>query len=360
MAYDTILFDIDGTLCDPGISIIESARYALAEMGIEETDEEALRRFVGPPLEHTFSDCYDFDEEKTAMAVSLFRDKLRKDGIKLYKTYDGIPELLEALQAEGKNLAIVTSKIDHIAKEVLESTGLLKYFSIIGAQQANEVVHKETILSRVLEQLNIDNPSSVLMVGDRMHDIKAATTHEVDSVGVLWGYGSTEEFKKEGATYIVESVSELHTIINSNSKDIEHHYAGVLLVTETGKIIGQQRDDKPGIDNPGKIGTFGGTVETGEQYRYAAWRELVMEETNLKISEDDLKLFLEDTAWRKLTKRREVRHFYFAQINSADLDNLEVYEGQGWAEIQGSDDPQLIEEWRPVIQKFINLQTTQS
>ena len=93
MAYETILFDIDGTLCDPGISIIESARYALAEMGIEETDEEALRRFVGPPLEHTFSDYYDFDEEKTAMAVSLFRDKIRKDGIQLYKTYDGIPEL---------------------------------------------------------------------------------------------------------------------------------------------------------------------------------------------------------------------------------------------------------------------------
>lgn len=216
MAYDTILFDIDGTLCDPGVSIIESARYALAEMGIEETDERNLRRFVGPPLEHTFSDCYDFDKEKTALAVSLFRDKLRRDGIKLYKTYDSIPELLEALRTEGKKLAIVTSKIDHIAQEVLESTGLLKYFSVIGAQ-ADEVVHKETILSKVLEQLNLDDKSSVLMVGDRMHDIKAANTHKVDSAGVLWGYGSTKEFEKEGATYIAETVQELHDIINSNS-----------------------------------------------------------------------------------------------------------------------------------------------
>ena len=146
---------------------------------------------------------------------------------------------------------------------------------------------------------------------------------------------------------------------NPNLADIEHHYAGVLLVTDDGKIIGQQRDDKPGIDNPGKVGTFGGTVEPGEQYRYAAWRELVKEETNLKLGEDALTLFLEDTAWRKLTQEREARHFYYASVSNATLDTLEVYEGQGWAEIQGPDDPRLIELWRPVIQKFINLQAEQ-
>lgn len=103
MAYDIILFDIDGTLCDPGISIIESARFALAELGIDEADETALRRFVGPPLEHAFRDYYGFDETKVNQAVSIFRDKLQKDGIKLYKAYDGIPELLEILQKSRKN-----------------------------------------------------------------------------------------------------------------------------------------------------------------------------------------------------------------------------------------------------------------
>lgn len=63
---------------------------------------------------------------------------------------------------------------------------------------------------------------------------------------------------------------------------IEHHYAGVLIETEDGRLIGQQRDDKPGIDNPGRVGTFGGTVEKGEDPKQAAWRELVQEETNLK------------------------------------------------------------------------------
>ncbi|MAU34095.1 NUDIX hydrolase, partial [Candidatus Saccharibacteria bacterium] len=64
-----------------------------------------------------------------------------------------------------------------------------------------------------------------------------------------------------------------------SSQENAHHYAGILLVTESGKLIGQRRDDKPGIDNPGKVATFGGTVEEGESFRYAAWRELVEEET---------------------------------------------------------------------------------
>ena len=81
----------------------------------------------------------------------------------------------------------------------------------------------------------------------------------------------------------------------------KHHYAGILIITQSGRLIGQQRDDKKGIDNPGKVATFGGTVEDGEDYRHAAWRELVEEETNLNIAEDALELFLEDKSWRPLT-----------------------------------------------------------
>lgn len=136
---------------------------------------------------------------------------------------------------------------------------------------------------------------------------------------------------------------------------IEHHYAGVLIVTEDGKLIGQQRDDKPGIDNPGKVSTFGGTVEAGEDPRYAAWRELVEEETNLKLSEDSFLLFLEDKAWRKLTSEWEARHFYYVKIDKKQLDSLEIYEGQGWAEITGPDDPKLVELWRPVIKYFLDM-----
>jgi 8-oxo-dGTP pyrophosphatase MutT (NUDIX family) len=137
------------------------------------------------------------------------------------------------------------------------------------------------------------------------------------------------------------------------SQEVSHHYAGVLLVTESGKLIGQQRDDKSGIDNPGKVATFGGTVEKGESYRYAAWRELVEEETNLKVPESELELFFEDTSWRPLTSELEARHFYILFINESQLLNMEVYEGLGWAEIEGPNDPKLVDAWRVVIKKYL-------
>lgn len=213
MAYNTILIDIDGTVCDPGSSLIESARYALSEMGIHETDDAALRRFVGPPLEHSFRDYYGFDESQTKRAVSLFRTKLQKDGIKQYKPYPGIADVLKSLHTAGKTTAIVTSKVEHIAKAALETTGLLAYFDIIGAQQPDEVVDKAVILARVLQQLPHPIKSEIVMVGDRKHDVEAAAIHGIDSIGVLWGYGSADELQSEGATYIVNDAAELLALL---------------------------------------------------------------------------------------------------------------------------------------------------
>lgn len=129
-------------------------------------------------------------------------------------------------------------------------------------------------------------------------------------------------------------------------EEIEHHYAGVFIIAPDNKIIGQLRDDKPGIDNPGKVCTFGGTVEPDEDPKTAAWRELVKEETNLKLSLDDLKPVMDDVSWRELTIEWEVKHFFYARITDEQLADLEIYEGQGWTYIDSLNDPKLIDEWR--------------
>jgi 8-oxo-dGTP pyrophosphatase MutT (NUDIX family) len=130
---------------------------------------------------------------------------------------------------------------------------------------------------------------------------------------------------------------------------VTHHYAGTFLFTDDKRIIGQRRDNKPTIDHPNKIGTFGGMVEPGETPLQAAWRELVQEETNLDLAESDLHLLREDVDWRELTQEWEGRHFYYATISSQALAGMQVYEGQGWAEITSPDTPELIELWRPIV-----------
>lgn len=213
MAYDTIMFDVDGTLCDPGKSMIECARHALSKFDIIETDEEKLHSLIGPPLEHAFRDTYGFDEMQTDLAVEYFRDKMHREGIQLYEAYLGIPELLQELKQAGKRLAVVTSKIDHIAKEALTKTDIIHYFEFISAQQADVVVMKQEILATALNELNVEDKSSVVMIGDRRHDVEAAKVHGIASIGVLWGYGSRQELEHEGATHIATNTNELRDIL---------------------------------------------------------------------------------------------------------------------------------------------------
>lgn len=213
MTYSTILFDVDGTLCDPGKSMIECARYALSKFDIHEADEANLRRLIGPPLEHAFRDYYHFNEAQVDQAVTHFRDMMQREGIQLYEAYPGIPELLNELKQSGRRLAIVTSKIDHIAKETLAKTGLIDYFEFVSAQQPNVVVDKEEILTKALSELNVTDNSSVVMIGDRRHDVEAAKTHSIDSIGVLWGYGDQEELENEGATHIVVDTNDLKQLL---------------------------------------------------------------------------------------------------------------------------------------------------
>lgn len=138
------------------------------------------------------------------------------------------------------------------------------------------------------------------------------------------------------------------------TKQSMHRFAGIFIITNSGKIIGQQRDNIPNIDNPGKIAPFGGSIEQNEDPKQAAWRELVQEETNLKITINQLKLIHTTKAIRDLTKQTEEQYFYLLKITDEQLDNLKIYEGQGWCQVTSINDPNLASNFVPAWQFLFN------
>lgn len=76
--YQTILFDLDGTLTDSGQGILNSVAFALEKMGIEETKPDHLRRFIGPPLYESFSQFYQLNLKKHRLQSMLFASILKK------------------------------------------------------------------------------------------------------------------------------------------------------------------------------------------------------------------------------------------------------------------------------------------
>ena len=77
MKYETLLFDLDGTLTDPGVGITNSVAYALEKYGIVVEDKTELYQFIGPPLHESFERFYGFGKEHAMEAVAFYREYYR-------------------------------------------------------------------------------------------------------------------------------------------------------------------------------------------------------------------------------------------------------------------------------------------
>ena len=184
MKYEYCLFDLDGTLTDPAIGITNSVMYALKKFDLEVSDRTELYPFIGPPLDYSFMTFFGFTKEQAELAIKYYRENFSVTGLFENEVYEGVPAMLDDLKNKGVKIALATSKPYEFSIKILKHFDLYKYFDFFGA-------------------------ATMLMVGDRYHDIDGAKANDLDSAGVLWGYGSKEELENAGAKYILNDPSDL-------------------------------------------------------------------------------------------------------------------------------------------------------
>lgn len=169
-----ILFDLDGTLTDPGVGITNSVMYALEKYGITVSDKSELYKFIGPPLMQSFEKYYGFDQNKAERAVALYREYFQDRGIFENEIYDGIQQLLDALKVQGKVIGLATSKPEIYAKQILEHFGLDGYFDFISGSMLNgERTDKGEVIAWAIQLLGEKQRytlEEIVMIGDREHE----------------------------------------------------------------------------------------------------------------------------------------------------------------------------------------------
>lgn len=210
MKQKYILFDLDGTLIDPETGITNSIMHALKKFDIKVDKRSDLHRFIGPPLWDSFEKYYGFSNEKAKTAVTYYREYYTDRGVFENDVYEGIEDFLQALKNSGKILVIATSKPECYAKQILAHINLEQYFEhICGSDLEGMRAKKSDVIDYALKSCGIDDRSDVVMVGDRKHDIIGAKENNIESIGVLYGYGDLEEMQNAGADYIVKNLDEL-------------------------------------------------------------------------------------------------------------------------------------------------------
>lgn len=211
--YDTILFDLDGTLTDPGEGITKSVEYALNRYGISVPDRRELYPFIGPPLIDSFMKYYGFSKEQAVEAVEVYREYFRVKGLFENEVYPHIPEMLKALKNAGKTLLVASSKPEEFVLTILKHFDLLQYFDFAGGASMDEVrSKKEDVLQYVLQEAKVD-PAKAIMVGDRKFDVEGAYAFGMDAMAVTYGYGSIEELTEAKPKYLANSPAEVGRIL---------------------------------------------------------------------------------------------------------------------------------------------------
>ena len=215
MTWNVVLFDLDGTLTDSEPGVVNGIVHAMAQMGKVIPPETNYRKFLGPPLSYSFRNYLDLNEHDAVAAIEIYRDYYHETGRFENSVYPGIVDLLQRLTDENKRIAVATSKVEYSAESIVHHFDLQDYFEfVVGCDEHG--THRGTkglVIQEALTRLKVSTKDSVVMIGDREHDIYGAKENDIESIGVLWGYGGHEELAAAGAQNISDSTLALTSLL---------------------------------------------------------------------------------------------------------------------------------------------------
>ncbi|MEP7187523.1 MAG: HAD hydrolase-like protein [Rhodanobacter sp.] len=207
------LFDLDGTLIDSEHGITTCVKHALAKLDVPTPAHDELRRWIGPPLRHSFAPLLNHDAERIEAAVGYYHERFDTDGWREHVVYPGIERLIENLLAAGHQLAVVTSKPHKHAAPIIAHLPFGDAFlKLYGPSPGSAHSEKAAMVRAALSDFDCP-PAGAVMIGDRRFDIEGAVANGVRGIGVLWGFGNRNELQQAGAHAIAASPDELAALL---------------------------------------------------------------------------------------------------------------------------------------------------
>lgn len=213
-----VLFDLDGTLIDTPAGITMVYNEVLAEDG-RTAPETVIRATIGRPLDAAFSVLLGLpaDAAEVARGVARFRELFRDTVVPNARelVFPGIPAVLARLRGAGHPLAIVTSKVETSAREILASAGMVDEFDVIVCHGMARRGKPDPDLALLAAERLGRSPEGCVVVGDSVDDVRMAVGAGMRVIGVGYGVAKPDQLWAAGADTVAGSPSELSTILDS-------------------------------------------------------------------------------------------------------------------------------------------------
>lgn len=213
---DTLFFDLDGTLTDNYAGIAGCIIHALAQMGRPAPDAAALHACIGPPLRQNFSRLLGTtDSDLIEGALVLYRERFDVAGWLENEPYPQIHDALATLAGCDFRLFVCTSKPQRYADRIIDHFELRQFFSAVyGPDLGGKLDDKRDLLRHAVSEQGIA-AARALMIGDRAQDMRAARSNQMGALGVLYGYGTSEELTGAGAHWLCADVVALPAAVTA-------------------------------------------------------------------------------------------------------------------------------------------------
>jgi phosphoglycolate phosphatase len=213
------IFDCDGTLVDSGAPIYAALSASLQQNGLAVPAPSVSRRVIGLSLVEAMAALFPGlpGEEHRKLADDYKRAfmDLRTRGEVEEPLFEGIMELLDALEEDGWILAVATGKSDRGLNHCLERHGIhARFASLQTADRHPSKPHPSMVEQAIAEAGGA--PETTIVVGDTSFDMAMARAAGASGIGAGWGYHEPEELIQAGAVAVARRPFDVLTLIREH------------------------------------------------------------------------------------------------------------------------------------------------
>lgn len=217
MAYDAVVFDMDGTILDTLEDLAASTNAALAAFGMPGRTVDEVRRFVGNGIRRLIAQAVPAgtDAETQDAVFQAFCEHYAAHDRVSTAPYPGIPELLAALKRKGVRLAVVSNKGDFAVQDLAQHFFAGFFDFAVGEREGVRRKPAPDGVLASLEALGVPADRAVY-VGDSEVDLATARAAGLPCISCTWGFRSVETLLQAGATRFVDTPKELEAAITED------------------------------------------------------------------------------------------------------------------------------------------------